>query len=207
MRRAARSALADECTPAAWLCVCCLEPLHLARLEARGAPVRALAHDGAFVDAHEGVLTGGEWALAYTVPTMADLCGALEALVESATTAEGRTGAEALGGPVVQDAPSKLAAFAPIVQVWSPGSHEGFPRAAQQRARELLWIGAAMAKAARLGFLPLELFVALVMPLVLQRRSCPGGVGEAGKLLPLRGLRAGLVAPSCEHREAPPDVL
>ena len=167
-----------------------LEPLHLARLEARGAPVRALATDegchGLFCEAHEGILLGSGYqrTLAHRIPSVWDVHDAVDDLLAKSTSVGERPGAETLRGPVVQDAASMLGTFVPIALEWSPRAHAKFPQPAQRRAAELLWVGAALRRAPKLG-LPLDLFVALVLPRVIARRSSPGGVGEAGKLLKL----------------------
>lgn len=184
-RRAAAFSLSacEQVVGAAWLCVCALEPLHLLRLEARGAPVRALSADPryrTFDAAHDTVLVGGAWATSYQVPTKLDVHRALTALLAHRTSATSGACAEPLSGPIVQDAPSMLSAFVPAARVaWSPASHHTFPLQARERARELLWLGAALARSPR--GLSLDLWLGVVMALVLERRSSPGGLGEAGK--------------------------
>ena len=93
------------------------------------------------------------------------------------------SGVGCLRGPIIHDGPSKLCAFVPVSLVWSVQTHARFPGMARMRAIELLLIGAKLSGEGGGGGLPLELWLQCVMPMVLVRRSLPGGVGEGGKLL------------------------
>ena len=138
-----------------------------------------------FARAHEEVLVGPRWATSYCVPSARDVCAAVEAIVRTRKQQEAASSvAEPLAGGVVQDADSMLAAFEPVTCVWSVTAHANFPDKARERARELLLLGAALARSGRAA-LPLEIWTDVVMPRVIERRSLPGGVGEAGKRLPI----------------------
>ena len=64
---------------AAWLCVALLQPLHLVRLEARGAPVRSLACSPLFESAPSAVYVDQRrWALSFRVPEAADVVEAVD---------------------------------------------------------------------------------------------------------------------------------
>ena len=170
------------CVPAAWLCVCVLLPIHLLRLEARGAPVRVLCDEPRFADAADGILIGDDWRLAHEVPEPADVRAALDAAVLVPREAAAAEGAVRLGGPIIQDVPSQLAAFVPTRITWSPATHAVFPHAARARAVELLYVGHMLRRSVHTPTLPSDLWTSLILPKVIERRSRPGGVGEAGRL-------------------------
>ena len=170
----------NECTPAAWLCVCVLEPAHLARLECRGAPVSAIAKSSVFRGAHDEILVGHGWPY-FRVPAVADVLAALEASPRARTPA-GCALAAHPNDAIVVDKESSLSSYTPSEIAWSPAGHSKFPRPARMRVHELLLIGAAIARLPLA--LPLDLFVDAILPFVIRRRSSPGGVGEARTVAP-----------------------
>ena len=221
-----------ECVAAAWLCICVLEPDHLLRLRARGAPINEVCQPGmpfAMEDMVDGLLVGADQGPAHIhgFPQAQDVMDALRSAIrayagapssnwasesnwvehtddttglpfyrdratgETMAWPEGRDGANSVPawapdlsaeasrllsqGPVVRDAPSMLSTFVPVVLVWSPATHAAFPRPARERAVELLVIGAALARSSGgLSVIPIELWVTLIMPHVVRRRSWSG---------------------------------
>ena len=83
-----------------------------------------------------------------------------------------------LQGPAVQDLPSQLGAFRRVELVWSPATHAAFPPPARARARAVLRLRYELGARYRVLAVPSEVWLAGIMPLVVQRRSMPDGVGE-----------------------------
>lgn len=162
-----------DCVAAAWLCVCVLQPHHLVRLEARGAPVSLLCAPGSPFARHEmvdGLLVGDGHGVrgAYPegFPQAEDVMSALQTeaqtlklLSEHYKDSGWDDFSELLCGPIVQTGPfdnvssmpltalgSDLSRFVPVSLSWSIATHRAFPVAARQRAVELLLIGAALAR-------------------------------------------------------------
>ena len=158
-----------ECVAAAWLCVCVLQPHHLLRLEARGAPVTSLcAPDSPFVK-HEMVddLLVGEGhgdAHRHGFPQSQDVMAALQAEAKVMKQLSDEYDANGwddfsglFDGPIVcrgpfdKDMPRKavgsdLSHFVPVSRWWTTVAHSAFPVAARQRAVELLVMGAALSR-------------------------------------------------------------
>ena len=189
-----------DCASAAWLCVTLLEPVHLLRLEARGAPVSSLGGPRSPFAAAEAPLTDGLFSTnsygagSHIFPDLEDVLRAYE---HARTSFDAPT---CLYGPVVQERALLLDGFAPVQMMqWSPETHAAFPAAARARAVELLWIGAGIANASLA--VPLDLWVSCVIPHVVERRSLPGGGNEAQMPLGLKWVR--LARPPSDGVELP----
>ena len=171
----------DDCCAAAWLCVCVLEPSHLLRLAARGAPVSSLSEaTSRFVclDPTDHLLAGESENTSHQFPAIGDLTRALKEVSRDFELNQGELddGLE-VGFAVVVDAPSMLSTFKPaVLDIWSPTTHAAYPLAARQRAYDLLIIRYALAHT--YPGLPSEIWLGGIMPLVIQHRSRPNGSGE-----------------------------
>lgn len=151
---------------AALLAFCVLEPEHLQRLEARGAP--------SFLDVIQVINEDdGTPAVMFGAPDDWDSCtGLIENILERMAglpDAPRMSNAE-----IVTDPASMLTTFTSELPRWSPGLHAAFPEGARARAVELLMLGYQLQ--ARHGYLSSDVWVSQIMPLAIDSHSKPGGL-------------------------------
>ena len=154
---------------AAVLTISVLQPEHLQRLEARGAPslldlVRHLDEE------HSGghpVAVMGRRQLSLTM-----LVDGMLATMAQLPDARNH-GPCCISADVVTDPESMLVAFSPSLPRWSAEGHAAFPAGARARAVELLLIGCLLCQVH--GYLSRDVWVTLIMPLAIDAHSLPGG--------------------------------
>ena len=170
---------AEACESAAWLAVAVLLPEHMLRLEMQG---RRPVDD--FIEEHREDLWLGIRLTGVRQSVYGDSTNLSESrlfdeihsvLLAGRSRAREDPGyaAHLTSGPIVADDASRLSTFTMSYPSWSPATHPTYPLSARARAVELFLLGAVWSRTGR--GLPLELWLTVVLPHAISRRSLPGG--------------------------------